>query len=63
MDGQMAEWVSFLHYLPAASPSVSCLFILTFLGIKKKKKKQYSDMQPVSNLRWVAGKYFRDQVK
>lgn len=38
MDGQMAEWVSFLHYLPAASPSVSCLFILTFLGIKKKKK-------------------------
>lgn len=44
-------------------PLLAAFFNLTFFGIKKKTKQQHSDMQPVSKLQWVAGKYFRDQVK
>lgn len=42
-------------------PLLAAFFTLTFFGIKKKR--QYSDMQPISKLQWVARKYFRDQVK
>jgi len=40
VDGQMAEWVSFLHYSPAASPSVSCLFLISLFWQLEKKKKR-----------------------